>query len=260
MTTALAGRVVVITRPAHQAHHFQALVKQVGVEVALCPTIHIQPLTDNEATAACLADLLAYQIVIFISANAVQFAYDLCNTTQRQQLAQLCLGAIGKKTAEALVKLGYKVDLVAPSGFTSEDFLQLAAVQQLHNQRLLIVRGQGGRELLANSLSERGASVDYLDVYQRVKPAPLNWQQLRYLKIHADRLIISFTSAESVHNFLGLIANSLDLSKLTLLVGGQRIAQTARMAGFSGILIVADDPSDESMFKALLSANLGVAK
>ena len=254
MTAALAGRVVVITRPAHQAHHFQALVKQVGAEVALCPTIDIQPLADNQAARLRLTELPYYQIVIFISANAVQFAHDLCNETQRQHLQQLCLGAIGKKTAEALVACGYQVTLVAQSGFTSEDFLQLAALQQLEQQRILIVRGQGGRELLAKILSERGARVDYLDVYQRVKPTPLNWQQLRYLKTHAQRLIISFTSAESVHNFLALTNNGLDLSKLTLLVGGQRIAQTARMVGFSGTLIVADDPSVESMFKALLSA------
>lgn len=254
MTAALAGRVVVITRPAHQAHHFQTLVKQVGAEVALCPTIAIQPLEDNQAALNRLASLSHYQIVIFISANAVHFAHNLCNEAQRQQLQQLCLGAIGKKTAEALVACGYRVTLVAKSGFTSEDFLQLAALQHLEQQRILIVRGQDGRELLANSLSKRGALVDYLDVYQRVKPTPLNWQQLHYLKTHTQRLIISFTSAESVHNFLALTNNGLDLSKLTLLVGGQRIAQTARMVGFSGTLIVADDPSDESMFKALLSA------
>jgi uroporphyrinogen-III synthase len=260
MTAALAGRVVVITRPAHQAHHFQALVKQAGADVALCPTIEIQALTNKQADLTCLAALPHYQIVIFISANAVQFAHEMFNDQQRQQVRQLCLGAIGKKTAEALIACGYHVTLVTQSGFTSEDFLQLAALQQLEQQRILIVRGQGGRELLAQRLSERGASVDYLDVYQRVKPKPLNWQQLHYLKTHAQRLIISFTSAESVHNFLALTNNGLDLSKLTLLVGGQRIAQTARMVGFSGTLIVADDPSDESMFKALVSAQSGVAK
>ena len=260
MAAELAGRVVVVTRPAHQAHKFQALVMQAGAEVALCPTLSIQGLSQNETLSLRLTHLSNYHSIIFISANAVHFAWQLCTAPQQQDLQQARLGAIGKKTAEALAEHNCAVTYLAESGFTSEDFLKLPSLQQLHQQRILIVRGQGGRELLAQVLSERGASVDYLDVYRRIKPAPLTWQQLHHLKTHASRLIISFTSAESVHNFLALINNSLDLSKLTLLVGGTRIAQTARMVGFSGTMLVADDPSDESMFKALLSAQLGVAK
>jgi len=81
----------------------------------------------------------------------------------------------------ALNKAGYVVDLLAENGANSEALLAMPELAQVNGQRFLIIRGQGGREELANVLRSRGASVDYLDVYKRVMPSIDNAKLLELL-------------------------------------------------------------------------------
>jgi uroporphyrinogen-III synthase len=187
---------------------------------------------------------------LFISANAVTFGAALLDAGQQQVLASLTLGAIGKKTAQALNALGLAVHWVPASGFTSEDFLALPAVQDLTGRHILIFRGEGGRELLAEALRGRGATVEYADVYQRICPQT----SPTVLKQHHERQqldIIAITSSEGIGNLLALVGSSDWIKTIPLLIGSQRMVETARQAGFTGVLVLADDPGDEAMFAAL---------
>jgi uroporphyrinogen-III synthase len=246
----LQGLSVVVTRPAHQAVMFQQQLLQHGGRVLAYPAIAVQACTNLHQITARLAQLPDYDAAIFISSNAVQFGLALLDTSQRAQLQQLTLGAIGSKTARSLQAAGLRPVWIPPTGFTSEDFLAMPAVQHLTNRRIVIFRGEGGRELLADTLRQRGASVDYLDVYQRICPK----NDISELKHHHDNQqldIIAITSSEGLLNLLTLLGNPEWIKTVPLLVGSQRMATTARKAGFTGQMVIADNPGDEAMFAAL---------
>jgi uroporphyrinogen-III synthase len=250
MPETLRGLTVVVTRPAHQAARFQQMLEKAGAQVLLFPLISIRLPENPAAVLAKLRQLHTYDAALFISANAVVFGVALLDAGQQQVLASLTLGAIGKKTAQALNAQGLTVHWVPASGFASEDFLALPAVQNLNGKRILLFRGEGGRELLAETLRGRGATVEYVDVYQRICPqiSPV------VLKQHHERQqldIIAITSSEGIGNLLALAGDPDWIKTIPLLVGSQRMVETARQAGFTGTLVLADDPGDEAMFAAL---------
>lgn len=251
MPKALHGLTVVVTRPVHQAAHFRQLLEQAGAKPLLFPVIDIRPPANPAAAKALLAKLDSYDTAIFISANAVTHGLALLDSIQLQTLQRLTLGAVGKKTAGILQQHGYSAELVPESGFTSEELLALPAMQQLSGRRILIFRGEGGRELLADSLHQRGATVDYVEVYQRTRPKNAA-SQLKQLHESQRLDIIAITSSEGLLNLLALLDNPDWIKTVPLLVGSQRMGETARQAGFNGTLVIADNPGDEAMLRALI--------
>lgn len=246
---ALTGLHVVITRPAHQAGAIIERLRHAGAVPIAFPTIAIAPPVDTETARARLQSITTYDLLIFISANAVEQALALLDESQRAALTQARVGAIGSKTAAALAKYHVPVSLVPQQGFTSEDFLALNAVQDCHDQRVLIIRGEGGRETLATTLRARGAAVDYADVYCRVIP-PNDPQLLKQQHQKQQLDIIAVTSSESVQNLLMLLDDSAWVKAVPLLAGSDRIAESARGCGFRYVLTAAN-PSDAAMLDAL---------
>lgn len=246
----LHGLTVVVTRPAHQAAQFCQQLQQAGANPLPFPVIAVEGCADAGTARATLAKLATYDTVIFISSNAVKYALALLDDVQKAVLQARQIGAIGKQTAASLQQQGFQATLVPGSGFTSEDFLVLPAVQQLTGRHILIVRGEGGRELLADTLRERGAVVDYVDVYRRVRPK----NDPMVLKQHHEQQqldIIAITSGEGLLNLLELLGYPEWIKTVSLLAGSQRIAATARQAGFTGTIAIADNPGDEAMLMAL---------
>lgn len=252
MPESLHGLSVVVTRPAHQATGFIRQLEQAGARAIPFPVIEVQAV-DAFAQALArskLARLQDFDTALFISANAVHYGVALLDTAQRGQLADLVLGAIGSKTAAALEAEGFHVSLQPLQGFTSEDFLALPEIQQLQQRQILIFRGRGGRELLAGSLQQRGAEVEYVEVYQRSRPQ-IDSSQLK--QHHQSRRldIIAITSSEGLLNLLAMLDNPDWIKSVPLLLGSQRMAVTARQAGFTGTLVVAENPGDGAMLAAL---------
>lgn len=249
----LQGLTVVVTRPEAQAARFRQLLAANGADVLALPLLEIRLPDDPAKVQRILARLSDYDAAIFISSNAVQYGLALLDDRQRKTLQSLTLGAIGNKTAQALKAQGLSVQWVPPAAFTSEAFLALPAVQSLAGRQILIFRGQGGRELLADTLRNRGATVDYADVYQRtcplVDPAVLAMLKQHHQQQRLD--IIAVTSSEGVSNLRGVLPEESWSRQVALLLGSERMAATARQAGFAGPLIVADDPGDEAMLAAL---------
>lgn len=250
MPETLRGLTVLVTRPAHQASHFQQLLAGSGAQAVLFPVLEVCQPDDLAAATAILAQLQRYDTALFISANAVEFGLKLLDSPQLEALQQLTLGAIGKKTANILLQHGFTAQWVPAQGFTSEDFLALPETQQLAGKRILIFRGEKGRELLADSLRQRGASVDYVDVYQRVRPK-IDASHLKHLHEQRQLDIIAITSSEGLLNLLAMLDNPDWIKTVPLLVGSQRMMETARQAGFTGTLAIADNPGDEAMLQAL---------
>lgn len=159
-TTALAGASVLQTRPQHQSAEISAAIEQAGGRVLAFPVIDIVATNNPDRAAVQAAD-----IVIFVSRNAVDHGLDLAGPRCQ-------LGAIGDATASAIRAAGRAVTIVPANGFDSEALLQEPELQDVAGKRIQIVRGDGGRELLRETLQSRGAEVTATTVYERRQHSP----------------------------------------------------------------------------------------
>lgn len=246
---------IVITRPAQQASVLSDAIKAAGGDVLLFPTIHIKPLALDQHDKTQIQQLDQFDIIIFISPNAVNFglAYMLAETSLPKETL---IATIGRGSAKSVVQqLGKQPDIVPEENFNSEGLLATQALQNVANKRILIVRGEGGREHLKQTLQSRGAQVEYLNVYQRVMPSVSNSELEQNLQKNQIAAIV-ITSATSLKNLVTLTPNAVrqQLYQVPLVLINKRLIDVAREAGFSSKLIIATQASDEAII-AILKEN-----
>ena len=152
----LQGCRVLVTRPVAQAETLCQRINQNGGIAVQLPALAIEAINDEASQRYCQS-AADYDWIIFISRNAVEHGH---NCLPAQLPSGLKIAAIGKATATALSESGRYVDLEAGGAGTSESLLTEPALADMQGQRVLIMRGEGGRELLAKTLRERGAKVD----------------------------------------------------------------------------------------------------
>jgi uroporphyrinogen-III synthase len=157
----LKGVGVLVTRPREQAVELAELIQNKGGNAIFFPVIEIVPRSES-AIEADTALLPQPDIALFVSRNAV--AHGLAYA------AGAIKGAVGPATAAAIEASGQTVEIQPALGFDSESLLAESTLQNVSGKNIRIIRGDGGRDLLADSLRERGATVDYLSVYERVLP------------------------------------------------------------------------------------------
>ena len=251
MTLPLAGLVVVVTRPAAQAARFAELVTAAGARPLLLPTIEIEPV---ELDAAAREQLVPddFDWTIYTSANAVD-----CSLRQLPRPQRTRIAAIGRATARALEERDLTVTAVPGTTSDSEGLLALDCFADLRGRRVLILKGRGGRTLLREELTRRGAEVVTGDVYarQRAEPRPEALAALREACM-AGRAVIAVTSAEVLAALLELFptAHCPRLLDARLLVPGERVAAAAREYGWRGRVIVAAGAEDAAMADALAAS------
>jgi uroporphyrinogen III methyltransferase/synthase len=266
-----AAFTVVITRPAGQSNELIARLAEVGLATLDFPLIDVAPVTDDAPLRAALSSLERYALVVFVSPNAVDHAFAHSDTIWPHALP---IGVVGPGSVQALARHGvsapaYNV-ISPPSGadeeaarFDSEGLfaaidLALGATN-LEGKRVLIVRGDGGREWLAERLREAGAEVETVAAYRRLVPEPSigGWARVHELlagEPHAWLL----TSSEGVRNLHELAQDHLtvdeivQLKRATLVTPHPRIAQTARALGFDSITV--SGAGDERIVRTLLAA------
>ena len=246
-----------ITRPAHQAGKLAQGIKAAGGETFLFPTLDIIPSVLSEENKEKIQHLKQYDIVIFISPNAVEHGL-----TQIQALTELpentLLATIGEGSAKALnQRLGKRPDIVPQENFNSEGLLATTEMQDVDKKRILIIRGNGGREHLKNTLQKRGALVEYLNVYERIKPETNTTELEQYLQNNQIAAIV-ITSAESLKNLLELAPAKVTplLLQVPLLLINQRLVKIAKEAKFSGHLFIASKAGDDAIIESLKSNTL----
>lgn len=247
--TELNGIGVLVTRPAHQAGPLCDLITAAGGKPICFPTLAIRDTSDSPAVNTLLARLSDYQLAIFISPNAVR--YGLAAITRHGGLPPgLRLATVGNASAIALQReLGRLPDIVPKDNYDSEALLALPALQQIYGHHILILRGEGGRELLAETLRQRGASVDYAEVYRRERPEPCSAEQDWLEK--AD--IITITSSEALQNLIAMTPAELRPRLLgkPLVVISKRTAQLAEELGFHHSPILTSRAGDDAILKAI---------
>ena len=248
-TTALAGRHIVITRPLGQAHQLEALIKQASGTTVLFPLLAITALENYSAFDETIAQLDQFDWAIFISSNAVQNS--LPRLLKQKIPTHLRFAAIGPKTAADLATFGIQNTLTPAHRFDSEALLALPEMQAMKNKKVMIFRGVGGREVLADTLKIRGATVSFAESYRRINPQQ-NLTPLSQLAAQNKLDAMVVTSSEAMRYLLNMADDATWLKNVKLCVNHERIAEEARARGLDVCVAVA--PGDEAMMGCLIQA------
>jgi uroporphyrinogen-III synthase len=241
----LANKTILITRPVGREKHLRHLIEQAGGDVIHYPVFSIQPppALEIEQLIHLRDQLHSFTMAVFISPTAVEQSQIYFPVLPEHFI----IVSIGSKTTKALQQHGFHVDIEAPE-HNSESLLQTADFQMpaIQGQRILIFRGSGGRDLLADTLARRGAQIRYVETYRREIPPhpPLAEQQVSLL----DAITIS--SNEGLDNLVTLMDDPTLLIDIPLFVPSSRAATLARQHGFKRIF-TAENATDEAMIMAL---------
>lgn len=250
MKQALQGRRILVTRPAAQAGELARMIRAHGGEAVLFPLLEIGPATDAQPLLQAIVRLDEYRIALFVSPNAVTFSVPHI-LARRNWPAELRVAAIGPSTTAELGALGLAQVLAPAQRFDSEALLALPEFQaeQVAGTRVLILRGNGGRDLLAETLRQRGAQVDCVTCYQRSSPAELGPLLSLLRSASLDALTIS--SSEGLRTLVDrLDAGALERwCRLPLFVPHQRIAEIAARLGVRRVVLT--PPVDAGILEGL---------
>ncbi len=243
----LNGNKVLVTRPVHQSENLCALITAEGGQPMRVPVIYIVEIDDKSVLLNCLAGLNELDIAIFVSVNTVEKTLPTLLAHYRLP-SQLQLISVGKHTADALKAWGLNALCPAPP-FNSEAVLEMPQLQMIQGKKIVIFRGEGGRELLAQTLRQRGAQVDYVNVYRRIRPPTPEWL-LDNPKID----IITITSVEGLHNLFAMLEGQSWHKQVPLVVMSERIRSKALKLGVQASIFVASSASDEGLLAAIIQA------
>lgn len=223
---------ILVARPEHQADELIALLQHHGAKTYHVPTLDILSL--ETVSVECIAKIPSCTYVIFVSANAVRFGLTLVPELCSHARDTASVYALGITTAQELNKR----DIVAEVGadMNSESLLRLPTMQAVHNKRILLVRGMGGRTFLAHALRKLGAEVIELRCYKRVLPQKnIGFFQELLRSDKCDAMIVNSVKAlHNAHRMAGTERESL--RGLAVCVPADRIANRARQLGHAQVL------------------------
>lgn len=239
----LAGKRILVTRPRELAGELAALIARAGGQPVLYPALEIHDLADEGPARALLARAARFDLAVFVSPSAARKALRMHAGPWPTRVA-----AVGEGTRRALEELGMH-EVIAPHGRAdSEALLALPMLQHVDGMRVLIVRGVGGRELIAHALGARGAHVEIVECYRRAPPsAPPPAGAL-------DAACVN--SIETLDNLVAALGRER-LRALPVLVPHARVVEHARALGLQAPLLAG--PGDAQML-ARLVAYFGGAK
>ena len=233
---------VLVTRPAAQAAEWVARLHERGVTALALPLLDILPAPDAAAVVAAWSHLDAHSLLVFVSPNAAEQFFAL-RPAQAAWPQSTRAASTGPGTSQALLRLGVpRAQLVGPADdaaqFDSEALWAQLANDDWHDRRVLIVRGDGGRDWLAETLRAHGARVAHLAAYRR---GPPRWHDAEHavlaaaLAAPADHLWL-FSSSEAIDQLVAT-AGEAGWRAARAIATHPRIAARARQAGFGSVTL-----------------------
>ncbi len=243
---------ILVTRPKQQADNLCKLIEDLGGTAIRFPVIKISEVEDKQVVGEFLNNIQAYDIGIFISKNAVEWTLRLLGDNA-SALKNLKLISIGSATTTAL-KHVLSVNVVTNSGSNSESLLAGDALgtDAVRGKKIIIFRGQGGRELLATTLRQRGANVDFAEVYRRDCPQ-YDGDFINKIWISNDPDLIVVTSNNGLENLFSLLNDKQKKFLLgkQLIVMGKRMLDFAVTFGFTRTPIFTEESDDADILKLI---------
>ncbi|MEN9916158.1 MAG: uroporphyrinogen-III synthase [Pseudomonadota bacterium] len=247
----LNGLRVLITRPMHQAHSLiEQIQKYEGIAVHF-PTLDIIPSKNIKKIELSIKKLNQYDFVIFISPNSAYYIAKSIHRICSFWPKNLKILATGPGTALALTQCDLPCHEYPKNDFSGKGILKLATLQNVNQKKFLIIKGEGGRAYLAESLKARGAQVDNLNVYKRQLP-----------KIDKSNIpnqksidIIICTSHSGLKNLVSLLYPywQASLLKKQLLVISTRLQDSAKKLGFVKTPLISDNATNTAILNTLFS-------
>lgn len=252
-----AAPAVLVTRPAAEALGWVAELQALGIPAEALPLIEIAPVADKAPAQSCWAQIHTYAALMFVSGNAVECFFDARPASAPAWPSGLRFMAPGPGTAKRLSAVGVpalQIDTPPPEAaqYDSQSLWAVVGQRPWAGQRVLIVRGQSakhaahdgptdaaapGRDWLARRLSDGGATVEFVSVYQRRPPQLDAAAQDRVKRAQRDGSVWLFSSSEALAHLSVMPGlDHADWSKATAIATHPRIAQTAREAGW-GVVI-----------------------
>jgi len=263
--TDLSGLTVLNTRPLRQARALGLAIERAGGHQIAFPALVIQPFISRSAVAL-LEGERHFEIVIFVSANAVNVMQRLLSdharsesgqqqkwpTTLIEFLQDARVVAVGEATARALSDNGIQADIPGHGDYRSEALLQLPVLQQVQKRIILVVKGEGGRNLLADALVKSGASLSILECYRRLPGKDDPGQVVAGLETGLIDVVI-VTSVDSAAALLSHVGagHRRQLLDLPWLVLSERMQQACRQLGCSNRLLVPGQINQQGMVVCL---------
>lgn len=237
---------VVVTRPADQAGDLIAALEQAGARPLAFPTLAIEPRELTAADRQKILDLDQYRAVICVSPNAARLGLDLLADYWPQWPLHQLWYAVGPATGAVMQDWGLKLT-VGQQGATSETLLDDPQLKMVAGEKILILRGEGGRETLADTLRERGAMVDYLELYRRTMPHT-DPQPLLAALDQQPSPILTVTSGDGLRNLMAVADKQLNrLQQCPLVVISERLAAFAHQQGFQQVWQAASPATPDIM-------------
>ena len=255
----IGSRPVVITRPLAQARLFADQLAAIGRVPVIFPLLEIAPLADSSELQSVLGRLDAYAMAVFVSPNAIDAAFSFIPAWPQA----VAIGIVGEGSRLALQRHGADRDnavIHAPGNnerMDSDELFRVLDIASLRGKRVLIVRGQAGRDFLTEMLRAEHVEVEHVTAYQRLRPQmdAAKSAQLRALIDAGSTWIV--TSSEALRNLRQITAEALDdqcvvkLQRSKIIVSHQRIAETAQSLAFSNVTM--SGSGDERLIAALQS-------
>ena len=245
----LEGLNVLVTRPGDRGLELCDIIENTGATTTYFPTASIHEVKVDSKTKRTLRSLGTIQWIIFVSRNAVTYGVE---QLPKKLLESANLAAIGLSTAEAIEKHGLTVSLCPESSFTTEAFLEEPLMEDVGNNNVLIVTGQGGRKLLQEELEERGANCYRVEVYRR--ELPIKAAQDVATKVDKNAIdVLVVTSEELLDNLMRLLQKVVTkLKSIPMVVSSDRLKVKAKSLGFHDSVIVAESAINVTLLNALV--------
>ena len=243
----LTGLNIVVTRPRAQAAGLAERIEQAGGKPLLFPLLEIEAVGDSHTLSEQMSRLGKADLAIFISPNAVRYGLAAMRAAGPIPAA-LRIASVGQGSARALHELGIAGVIAPTERFDSEGLLALAELQNMTGKQVMILRGDGGRELLGDTLRARGANVEYVTCYLRSKP-----------DVEAGELLaaapnaITVTSSEALNYLWEMLeeAGRTRLAAVPLFVPHNRIADAARQQGWQQVTVT--ESGDDGLMSGLIA-------
>lgn len=253
--TSLGGIGVLITRPDHQSGELAALVEKAGGIPVLLPTIDIRPTGDDSEKLAELRSAGDIDVAIFVSSNAVNYGQALLEELGANKVRLAC---VGPSTARCMKHLGHPPDLVPAQGFNSEALLSEPDLRDMTGKSVVIVRGEGGRELLGQSLRQRDGTVTYIETYRRVCPQPATGEIMN-IESRWDSggiSVVTIYSVTALENLMAMLSDDGQrlLRESQIVTISDRIAKKARQLGIAQPALIASAPDDHAVVEMMLAS------
>ena len=255
LITILTNKNIWLTRPPEQIGELREELERLGAHVFSFPLLTIRSRAPAPADKQRLMNLDQYDLVFFVSTNAARIGLDVIAGFWPQYPSHILNFAVGPSTAAEIESHALPV-CYPQDRMSSEAMLELPELQAISGKKALIVRGLGGREILAEGLLKRGVAVDYAELYERAVPVYTPEQLYSCLQQHVPEAIV-VSSAEALDNlrqlYSPLVLEKLPWQQFPLYVTSERLAEHAHASGYASVITMAG-ATDRAIINGLMTA------